>query len=56
MPEMDTEAKLNAEFNDWFGQLQALSDEQLVPEDWTERWFDGYSPKAALEAGPENDE
>lgn len=49
------EAKLNAEFEEWFAKLQALTSEALVPEDWTERWFDGYTPADALEDGPEED-
>lgn len=49
------EAKLNAEFEAWFAQLQALASEALTPEDWTERWFDGYTPEQALKDGPEYD-
>lgn len=52
----DLEAKLNAEFDAWFAKLQALTSKQLNPDDWPERWFDGYTPEEALEAGPENDE
>lgn len=49
----DTETKLNAEFDAWFAKLQALTDVALNKEDWTERWFDGYTPEEALEDGPE---
>lgn len=53
---MDVEAKLNAEFDAWFAKLQALTSDALDQEDWTERWFDGYTPEDALAAGPESDE
>lgn len=46
---------LNAQFDAWFKELQALTPEVLVPEDWTGRWYDGYSPAKALEVGPEED-
>lgn len=45
--------KLEAEFDAWFKELQKLSPEPLDPEDWPERWFDGYTPAEALEDGPE---
>lgn len=48
-------ARLNAEFDAWFAKLQALTSEVLTPEDWTERWFDGYTPEAALADGHEED-
>lgn len=52
---IDTEAKLNADFDAWFVKLQALTTEILDPEDWTGRWYDGYTPAEALEDGPEDD-
>lgn len=52
----DMEARLNKEFDGWFARLQALTSRVLVPEDWTGRWFDSYTPEAALEAGPDCDE
>lgn len=53
---MDVEQRLNAEFDAWFEELQKLSGEKLDKADWVERWYDGYSPKEALEDGPEDDE
>lgn len=53
---MDMEQRLNAEFDAWFAQLQALTSEALDPDDWPERWFDGYTPADALKAGPESDD
>ncbi len=52
---MDMKTKLTAEFDAWFLRLQAHTDAALVPEDWTERWFDGFTPADALAVGPEND-
>ena len=52
---MDMEARLYAEFDAWFAKLQALTDRPLVPEEWTTRWFDYWTPEAALAAGPEED-
>lgn len=49
----EMEKRLDEEFNAWFARLQALTDEPLTPEDWPERWFDGYTPEEALEDGPE---
>ena len=51
---MDPEKKLNADFDEWFAKLQAISDVELTAEDWPERWFDGYTPAQALAAGPEH--
>jgi len=48
----DIEKRLQNEFDIWFAKLQNLSELELDPDDWTERWFDGYTPAAALEAGP----
>lgn len=50
-----SEARLKADFESWFKRLQALTEQVLVPEDWTGRWFDGYTPEEALEDGPEDD-
>jgi hypothetical protein len=50
------EQRLEEEFEAWFARLQALTPDELTPEDWTERWFDGYSPEEALEDGPEMDD
>lgn len=47
--------KLQAEYDAWFVQLQALSKDPLRPEDWTGRWYDGYTPAEALEDGPDSD-
>jgi hypothetical protein len=47
--------RLNAEFETWFDQLQTLTDQELDPDDWTGRWYDGYSPQEAIEDGPEDD-
>ena len=47
------EAKI-AEFDAWFSLLQGMSPGKLDPEDWTELWFDGYTPEEALQVGPEN--
>jgi len=58
MSENDTEARLKAEFDEWFARLQAIetrrSGAKLDPEDWAGRWFDGYTPEEALEDGPED--
>ena len=43
------QAKKDAELDAWFAQLQSLTTCKLDVEDWTERWFDGYTPKEALE-------
>ena len=48
-----TESALQEAFDAWFARTQALTSEPLKPEDWTERWFDGYTPQEALEEGPE---
>lgn len=47
--------RLTAEFDAWFAKLQALTDCVLVPEDWTGRWYDGFTPADALAEGPEED-
>lgn len=53
----DTIAKrLQTEFDNWFAKLQELSTDKLDPEDWTGRWYDGYTPSDALAAGPEDDD
>ena len=46
---------LNAEFTAWFEALQSLTAQPLDPEEWTGRWYDGYTPAQALEDGPESD-
>lgn len=51
-----TEQKLNAEYDAWFARLQALTKDHLDPEEWTERWFDGYTPEQAFADGPESDD
>jgi hypothetical protein len=47
---------LETDFDAWFTRLQALTPEVLVAEDWTERWFDGYTPEDALQDGSEDAE
>ena len=47
--------QLNAEFDAWFKRLQSLTSEQLIPEEWTGRWYDGYAPAEALQDGPDED-
>ena len=49
----EIEKRLEAEFDAWFARLQLLTSDALEPSDWTERWFDGYTPSDALAAGPE---
>jgi hypothetical protein len=44
----EDEARLKSDFADWFKRLQALTDEVLVAEDWTSRWFEGCTPEEAL--------
>ena len=39
---------VESDFADWFKRLQALTDEVLVAEDWTSRWFDGCTPEEVL--------
>jgi hypothetical protein len=46
---------LNAEFEVWFAKLQALTERVLIPEEWTGRWYDHYTPEKALEDGPDED-
>lgn len=47
---MNLQEKLDAEFNEWFAKVQALTDEALEPDDqWAGCWFDGYTPEEALE-------
>lgn len=48
-------ARVNAQYEAWFKQLQALTSEVLDIEDWTGRWYDGYTPSEALEDGPDED-
>jgi hypothetical protein len=48
------EAQLNDQYEAWFAQLQQLSTEPLNKDDWVERWFDGFTPAEALDAGPES--
>lgn len=47
--------QLQAEYEAWFKRLQALTDEALDGDDWTGRWYDGYSPEEALAAGHDED-
>lgn len=49
----EIEAGLNAQFDAWFGRLQSLTSRALDPEEWTGRWFDGWTPEEALAEGPE---
>lgn len=49
----EIEQRLQTEFDNWFAKLQEISTEQLDPEDWTGRWYDGYTPSDALAVGPE---
>jgi hypothetical protein len=49
----EIEARLNAEFDAWFKQLQALTKDKLDPDDWGGRWFDRFTPEEALADGPE---
>lgn len=51
----EMEKRLEAEFDAWFVRLQALTKDPLNQDDWTGRWFDGYTPEDALEDGPEVD-
>ena len=46
---------LAEEYEAWFKQLQALTSNALNIEDWTGRWYDGYTPSEALEDGPDDD-
>lgn len=46
---------LQSQYNDWFKRLQALTDQALDPDEWTGRWFDGYTPADALQDGPDED-
>lgn len=50
---IDIELRLNAEFDAWFKRLQALAKDELDPDDWGGRWYDGYTPEHALADGPE---
>lgn len=47
--------KLQTEYDDWFKRLQALTNKELSPDDWTGRWYDGYTPAEALADGPDED-
>lgn len=46
---------LQADFDAWFKKLQALTDRALTQDEWTGRWYDGYTPEEALEDGPDED-
>lgn len=52
----EIEQRLQNEFDNWFAKLQELSTDSLDPDDWTGRWFDGYTPSDALAVGPEVDD
>ncbi len=47
--------RLKAGFDRWFAELQALTNTRLEPEEWTGRWFDGFTPAEALPLGPEQE-
>ena len=47
--------RINAAYEAWFKQLQALTSVALDPDDWTGRWHHGYRPADALEEGPDED-
>lgn len=47
--------KLQAEYDEWFKRLQALTSKVLLPEEWTGRWYDGFTPEEALKEGPEEE-
>jgi hypothetical protein len=53
---ISVEARLNAEYDVWFERLQSLTDLALAKQDWVSRWYDGFTPIQAFEAGPEGDE
>lgn len=53
---IDTEKQLNADFDAWFAQLAEIAPDTLNPEDWTEAWFDGYSPAQAWAENARNAE
>lgn len=46
---------LQDKYDAWFEELQHLTTNLLDPNDWTGRWYDGYSPAEALEDGPDED-
>jgi hypothetical protein len=48
-------SRLGAQYEDWFKRLQAISKEPLDIDDWTGRWYDGYTPEEALDNGPDDD-
>lgn len=43
-----TAAALQAEYANWFVQLQALTSRKLDPWDWTGHWNKGLTPKEAI--------
>lgn len=45
---------LNAEYDAWIKKLEEIAGHELDPEEWTGRWYDGYTPKEAWEDGPED--
>jgi hypothetical protein len=55
-PDSDMEQRLEAEYMAWFRRLQDLSQEPLTPDVWVTRWYDNWTPEAALAAGPEEAE
>lgn len=47
---MNLQEKLSAQFDVWFAEVQALTDEALESsEEWASFWFDGHTPEEALE-------
>ena len=53
---VEIEGRLNAEYDAWFAKLQALTNAKLNADHYVERWYDGFTPEGALEAGPDDDE
>jgi hypothetical protein len=50
------QTRLNAEYDAWFKQLQALTKDELDPDEWVDLWYEDYTPAEALEVGPEDEE
>ena len=47
--------RVRASYLEWFGALAKLAGRPLNEDDWTGRWYDGFTPEAALAAGPDPD-
>jgi len=52
----DFQTRINAEYDAWFKRLQALTKDELDPNEWVDRWYENYTPAEAMEIGPEDDE